>query len=207
MSGEELRAEVYGDVPEARPQRWWEEPKPLNGSLPLTDVGNAERLAGRFGTDLRFVPGLGWHAWDGRRWRRDTDGEVTRRMVDTVRAIGTEATATDDDGARKKLLAHALRSEAEARIRAAVALAAADERIVAQPEELDAHPLLLNVGNGTLNLRSGRLLEHDRGRLLSRITRSTTTPPPGRPRGRRTSNVSSPTLRTATSCSARSATR
>ncbi len=43
---------------------------------PLTDQGNAERLAIAHGHELRYVPGLGWHAWDGRRFKRDTDGAV-----------------------------------------------------------------------------------------------------------------------------------
>ena len=31
-----------------------------------TDAGNARRLVRVYGHDLRYVPGLGWHSWDGR---------------------------------------------------------------------------------------------------------------------------------------------
>lgn len=31
--------------------------------IPLTDLGNAERLVLAHGPELRFVPALGWHVW------------------------------------------------------------------------------------------------------------------------------------------------
>ena len=35
----------------------------------LTDFGNAERLAAKFGADLRYVkPWKAWLYWDDRRW-------------------------------------------------------------------------------------------------------------------------------------------
>ena len=38
------------------------------------------------------------------------------------------------------------------------------------PEHLDAHPWLFNCGNGTLDLRSGTLLQHDRTHLLTKMS-------------------------------------
>src|SRR5205807_1996591 len=45
-----------------------------------TDLGNAERLVDRHGDDIRHAEGMGWLVWDGRRWQRDIDGTVMRRM-------------------------------------------------------------------------------------------------------------------------------
>jgi putative DNA primase/helicase len=147
-----------------------------------TDLGNAERLVAEHGRDLLFVPGPGWHAWDGRRWRRDTDGEVMRRAKLTVRAIAAEAAAVDDDEARKRLLRHALESEREPRLRAAVSLAASDREVIVDAEQLDADPLLLNVANGIIHLRAGELVKHSRSALLSKLVPVTYDPTAKAPR-------------------------
>jgi putative DNA primase/helicase len=135
----------------------------------LTDLGLAERLVAEYGQDLRYVPGQGWHAWTGVRWRRDNNGEVMRRMKLTVRGIANEAAQTEEVDARKKLLEFARRSESEARQRAAVTLATFDAELVAEPEALDANDFLLNVANGTLDLRTGELRDHDRGDLITKV--------------------------------------
>ena len=37
----------------------------------LTDPGNAERLVAMHGSTIRYASGIGWLAWDGRRWAQD----------------------------------------------------------------------------------------------------------------------------------------
>jgi putative DNA primase/helicase len=136
----------------------------------LTDLGNAERLVSAHGHDLRFAPGLGWFAWDGRRWRRDADGEPIRRTKQTVRAMYAEVAHLDDADQRKKLTAWALASESEARLRAAVKLAETERPVIVDPKQLDADPWLFNSANGTIDLRTGKLREHRREDLLTRIS-------------------------------------
>ncbi|WP_454919232.1 phage/plasmid primase, P4 family [Xanthobacter sediminis] len=60
---------------------------------PLNDIGNARRLWHRHGQDMLFVPNLGWHRWDGRRWHRaDNDEDSVRPLAhDTAEAIALEA--------------------------------------------------------------------------------------------------------------------
>ena len=140
------------------------------GSLPRTDTGNAERLVGRHGHDLMHVYGMGWLAWDGRRWRRDKTGEVERRAVDTVRSIYEEAAKVPDDEKRKALSKWAVASESVARIRAMISLAQSMPGIpVGEVNELDRDPWLLNVENGTVDLRTGVLLPHRREDLITKL--------------------------------------
>lgn len=62
------------------------------GFLPLTDLGNAERWAGRFGPEFRYCDELGWLAWDGKRWSKDDAERLLQESVfATVRHIGDEA--------------------------------------------------------------------------------------------------------------------
>lgn len=59
---------------------------------PENDVGNACRLRHRHGRDLIYVQNIGWHAFDGRRWKEDVDGIGTRpRCHETVEAIALES--------------------------------------------------------------------------------------------------------------------
>jgi putative DNA primase/helicase len=135
--------------------------------LPLTDSGNAERLIRLHGDDLRFCPLMRkWFAWDGARWRLDNLAQVERWAKEAVRSISAEAARAEDS---KPLLRHALRSESGKARREVVSLASAEEGIAVLPEQLDADPLLLNVINGTLDLRTLKLREHRRSDLITKI--------------------------------------
>lgn len=149
-----------------------EEVAASNGRPPTwmrTDYGNAERLVSAHGADLRYARGLGWLAWDGRRWRRDVDGDVERRAKATVRAMYREAGELEVEGERKATAAWARKSEAAPRIAAAIALARTEHAVVVDPAALDAAPFLLNVKNGALDLQSGELREHHREDLLTKL--------------------------------------
>ncbi len=146
------------------------EPPPPEPDHHLTDQGNAERLVWQHGRDLRFAPGLGWFAWDGRRWRPDEDGEVMRRAKLTLRNLYSHAAELDNQERRKQLIAHALRSESEARLRAAVKLAETERPVIVRAAELDADPWLFNAANATIDLRTGEPREHRRDDLLTKIT-------------------------------------
>lgn len=52
-----------------------EPPNPiaLAAQEPLNDIGNANRFIIHFGQDIQHVAQVGWHIWDGRRWRKDLE--------------------------------------------------------------------------------------------------------------------------------------
>ncbi len=138
--------------------------------LHLTDMGNAERLVQTHGDDLRYCYVLGkWLAWDGCRWRIDARGDVARLAKATVRSIYAEAAAAEDEATRKAIAKHAVRSEGAARLEAMVTLAQSESGIPVDPDELDRHPWLLNVRNGTVDLRNGELLPHNRAHLMTKV--------------------------------------
>jgi len=134
----------------------------------LTDDGNALRLVDRHLGDLRHVHEWGWLWYDGSRWNRDATHEVMRRARGTVRVIYDEArNAPDSD--RSKIGAHAVKSECAASLRAMVELAKSDARVQARPEDFDRDPWLLNVANGTVDLRTGTLRPHRREDLITKL--------------------------------------
>ena len=142
-----------------------------SGILNLTDVGNAERLVAEYGRDIRFnVITKNWHVWDGRCWQLDI-GEIRLRQLAkaTVRNIYAEAANEPDDKQRERIVSHARRSESDRAIAAMISLAQAERDIATTPNDFDRDPWLLNLPNGTLNLKTGLLQQHNRDDMLTRI--------------------------------------
>jgi putative DNA primase/helicase len=136
--------------------------------VPLTDLGNAERLVHRAAGKIRYCkPWKKWLAYDGRRWRPDDTMAVERFAKIMVRGLLEEAAAEPDDKKRKEIAAWQGTSESRARIEAAIALAASEEGVPAVPDQLDRDPWLLNVENGTIDLRAGELRPHKREDLIT----------------------------------------
>lgn len=136
----------------------------------MTDRGNALRLVHHAGDRLRYVPKWGtWLVWDGMRWAPDELGaamEVAKAVVETIYA---EAESIPDEDHAKKMRSWAIQSESAARLRDMLRLAQSDPAISVSPGALDRDPMLLNVNNGTIDLRTGRLRPHDAGDLLTKL--------------------------------------
>lgn len=135
--------------------------------MPLTDVGNSARLVLEHGNELRHAPGIGWLTWDGARWRRDDAGQVVEFMKATVQSMREQAARQGEHG--EELWKHANRSEGRTRIEAAIKLAESDPRFVVRADDLDTNPFALTVRNGTVDLRTGTLRDHDPGDLITRM--------------------------------------
>ena len=140
-----------------------------------TDQGNGERLVARHGQDLRYCHLWGkWLVWDGRRWAVDDTAEVERRAKATIRAIYSEAAAVvgDDEASkaqRRALASWAGKSESRGKLEAMIKQAASEPGVAVAPDDLDRDPWLLNVQNGTLDLRTGQLRPHNRADLITKL--------------------------------------
>jgi P4 family phage/plasmid primase-like protien len=137
----------------------------------FTDLGNAKRLVHRHGNNLRYVyEWKSWLCWDGKRWRIDNGKAIERFAKETVLAIYAEAAAEPDDGRRGELIKHAKASEKRERITAMIALAQSEDSTPVEISELDADHSLLNCANGTVDLRTGELLSHQRGNFITKLS-------------------------------------
>ena len=139
-------------------------------SLYGTEWWFARSLVDQHGRDLRFVGGSRrkWFSWvdaEG-RWKLDDTGEVQRRAKDVVSRITEEAWSLraaledgeDVDQTRVKAVeAVAKKFQAKAQIENAIALASSEAAVVATNDQWDADRWLLNVTNGTLDLKKRRL--------------------------------------------------
>jgi putative DNA primase/helicase len=138
--------------------------------MPLTDLGNSERFVIAHGKNVRHCQATRrWYFWDGTRWAEDTTGDVKRRAKSVMRNILLEAAVQDSEEQRKQVIAHQIRSESDRAIRASIALAESDENVAVRLSDFDCDPMLFNVTNGTLDLRTGELRPHRRNDLLTKL--------------------------------------
>jgi putative DNA primase/helicase len=136
----------------------------------LTEYGNAERFVARHGADVRFVHDWNrWLVWDGIRWKPDDTASVMRLAKETVRAIYAEASRVSDDALRKDTASWARRSETATGLTAMLRLAQSEPGVPVVPDQLDSDRWLLNVPNGTVDLRSGELRPNRRDDLLTKL--------------------------------------
>lgn len=147
----------------------------------FSDTANARRILHHMGSYLLFVPGLGWHVWDGARWRLDTlearrhAGRLGQLVMAEAGAIVAKAAKlADRDKAERerelaeKLLKFAGQAENVAKIDAA--MKAAEPWLRCDPEKLDADPWALGCANGIIDLRTGQLHAPDPLQLITKTT-------------------------------------
>lgn len=155
------RAEHGGDLEE----------EPVRDGTECTDIGNGDRFVRDHGENVRNADGLGWFVWDGRLWRPDPENKRVRELAKrTARRIYREAEAAGDRDQEDRLRKWAFQSQAKQRIDAMLWMAQSDPQIAVEPAELDARPHLLTAGNGTIDLRSGKLLPFSRADLITKGT-------------------------------------
>jgi len=126
----------------------------------------AYRLAEAHGGRLLHVFGVGWHTWDGTRWAFDDRGEATRAVLDVLR--GALAESLDKPQLRRDVQ----RCETAAGVAGVLELAGALEPFAATVADLDADPYLLNAANGTLDLRTLTLRQHDPADRITKVARA-----------------------------------
>lgn len=140
--------------------------------LHRTDIGNAERLVAHHRDDLFYCDARGgWHVWDEKRYKPDATGKVELKAKKVVRSIFQEAAEINDPVECEKHIKHALGSEKDARIKAMLARARVEEPFACAADDLDSDDWLLNVQNGTLDLRTGELRPHRREDRITKLAR------------------------------------
>lgn len=167
-----------------------------NGKLATewtNDLGNARRLIARHGGDLAYVEEIGWLAWDGKRWHADGgDAQAWIRAQMTAEAILEECETFPafnepepdkiDKPAHKEWSQRMRRAlapmwdlkkwalESGNSGRASSMLKAAEPHLRMSQKDLDADPYVLNVLNGTIELKKTRALyPHRRSDWITKI--------------------------------------
>ena len=134
-----------------------------------TDLGNAERFVDTYHETLMWCTEANrWLVFDGSRWSWDEGAHAAHRQAhESVRSIFAEAQHAADDEEAKAIAAHAVRSQAAARIEALLSQSRAYMDI--SMDDLDQDIWLVNARNGSLDPRTGELREHRRDDLITKV--------------------------------------
>jgi putative DNA primase/helicase len=136
----------------------------------LDDIGFARRLAAEVFDRIKYV--ADWRKfiyWDGRRWAMD-DGACAVRAAQELRdQLWREFAALPHEERTKPALAFIQSCGNAKHIQNIVSLTKSQSVIRISHEVLDRHPYLLNVRNGTIDLRTGVLLPHEPTNLITQL--------------------------------------
>lgn len=126
----------------------------------LTEMGNAERIAYEYGHVIKYINDVGWYIWDGKRWRIDTKKEIERITAKVLRSLSK----SDDEAEAKWSRMCERRNIRMNSIKDLMPL------VPGERGDFDRHKFLFNVENGVVDLKTGKLLQHDRELGLTKIT-------------------------------------
>lgn len=139
------------------------------GGQTLNDVGNAELFVKLFGNDVMYLRiKKDWAGYDGRRWDIESGSFIeqakAKATVKHMEALApTLKTATD----RQAMRIHAIKSGSANAVGAMIRMAR--DVLSRNSAHLDVDPWLLNVLNGTLNLKTGELQPHRAEDYLTKL--------------------------------------
>ncbi len=131
------------------------------------DTDNAQRFVTWYGHKVIFTPGRGFLVFDGKRYRPDTIQQRMALAKETARRIKYEARHLIDKRDRAQRMRFAQASLSLGALERMLKLA--EPLVTVDDSKLDANPWLLNVENGTVDLRTGRLEKHDARDLITKI--------------------------------------
>jgi len=134
-------------------------------------LGMAVKLAEQFVDKLLYVEKVGWHRWDGTRWAAGAASHA-RRAVHTVIKRDRAAVENLSIPAKElaKLLARIERFETASAITGILTEAAVLQSFWVDVKDLNADPWLLNCANGTLDLHTLGLRDHDPADRITKVT-------------------------------------
>jgi putative DNA primase/helicase len=133
-----------------------------------TDLGNAERFVAQHGADIRFSHSSNeWLLWDGTRYAIDKTGGIERKAKEFAKSSYFQAAKSNLQGSASLLWGRT--SMSRNHINSVIHFARTEPGIPVTADQLDADRWLFNCRNGTIDLRSGKLGEHRRHDLITRL--------------------------------------
>ncbi len=142
----------------------------LRRAVTLDDIGFARRLAAAVCDRIRYVEG--WRkfvCWDGRRWAIDDGAGAIRAAQDLRDTLWGEYAALPHEEKTNAALQFIQSCGNAKHIQNIVSLTKSQQPIRISHDQLDRHAYLLNVRNGTIDLRTGVLFPHDPAHLITQL--------------------------------------
>lgn len=135
----------------------------------LSEDGNADRFIEQHRDALRYVPGIGWKEWDGKRWKVLTTDLPLLKVRASLARLEEEIEAEGAESLRSKMRTHLAKSRSEKSMMGMLRVAKSHPDMVTEASAFDAQPYLLNCLDGVVDMRTGELLPHDPALMQSKI--------------------------------------
>ncbi|MBQ9256378.1 MAG: hypothetical protein IJ181_04575 [Acidaminococcaceae bacterium] len=142
--------------------------------FPLTDAGNAERLQLILGRDWRYCPQMKkWLKWSGKNWQETETSVLRVAAVEAFRELCDETYRLPkpadkyERSRRDAVISFIEKSENIGKVTSALQFL--EGLLQIDYSSFDLNPWLLNVQNGTLELKTGKIREHSRNDYLLHI--------------------------------------
>jgi putative DNA primase/helicase len=132
------------------------------------DIDNARRLFERFKKKIAYSSSQGWLIYGSGYWKRDEQAiQVQKAATLTVAKIANEPAYLQSDVEREARRMLVRRAGSRSAIEAMTHLA--KQFFLIEDGKLDNDKMLLNVKNGTIDLRKGELLPHRASDFITRM--------------------------------------
>ena len=130
-----------------------------------TDIGNSRYLQEKLGDKYRYVAARDkWFRFDGTQWVMDPKGaQLEMDVINVVTDLIAQAVEEEWDEASVN---HAIKAASQGKRNAA--MAGLKGMLLAHPDDFDADPNLINMGNGILNLTTMELLPHNSSSMMTK---------------------------------------
>lgn len=133
-------------------------------------MGKPSKLRPNARNDVRFAPGVGWMIWDGKRWGTENSEFLIQEILMTQAQDWTRAMLQANDGDfNASAVKGAKAFESSGHIAGISKLARSSARVMINGKDLDSDPLILNVENGILDIRTGTLMPHDKNANCTKL--------------------------------------
>jgi len=124
-----------------------------------TDFWNSENFVKEYKGKLLHCEDWGcWLIYKDGRWVRDNSNETQGLAKKIILRYYHQASTIENDKERKELVKHALKSETQRAVNAMIELSKSDLAVI--PDAFDKDPYIINLKNGTLNLKTMEFWEH-----------------------------------------------
>jgi putative DNA primase/helicase len=133
-------------------------------------MGNGQRFAERYGGEVLWCFQWGkWLVFDRGRWETDESGMLTMGLAkDVALDIHLEVRNAATKAERASRSRHAFYSESVRGLKNMLEAAKSEPGMSVHTDWLDRDPWMLNVANGTIDLRTGELKPHDATDLITK---------------------------------------
>jgi putative DNA primase/helicase len=141
----------------------------IAGKEQFTDLTNAELFVKAYQDRIRYcMAWKKWLIWDDHAWRPDDCGEIFALCKDFLRGLYLQVATVSDHKRAVDMASHVVKSESLRRRQALVESASYERKIRITPKDVDQEPFLLNVLNGTIDLKTGELVPSMKNKYITK---------------------------------------